>query len=183
MGKESPTVEQAALQGAVVPDPGRRTLLPLLAATMAALATAKASAQAKQTVSNADTGTIWWSELRTRDSARARSFYAGAIGWTPKTVAQDNPTRPPAPGEKAYTLFLARGQEAAGVEEVEQGDTSTRPGWFTYVQVDDVDETVKKVVALGGKVVQEPIDVAAVGRMAEIEDPEGNRLGLVSPRA
>jgi predicted enzyme related to lactoylglutathione lyase len=180
MGKNSPSRDQPE---PVESSTTRRGVLPMLAGTITALAAATHPAQAKQTGSNPDSGTVWWTELRTRDPARARSFYAGVIGWTPKLVSQDDPTRPPASGEKDYTLFMMRGQEAAGAEEIRPDETSARPGWLTYVQVDDVDEAIKKVATLGGKVVQEPTDVVGVGRMAEIEDPEGNRLGLMSPRA
>jgi predicted enzyme related to lactoylglutathione lyase len=87
-------------------------------------------------------------------------------------------------GEKSYTMFTMRGQDVAGAEEIEADDTAgRRTGWFTYVQVDDVDEAVKRVIKSGGKVVEQPFDVPSVGRMAEIEDPEGNCVGLVSPRA
>jgi predicted enzyme related to lactoylglutathione lyase len=183
MPKSSPIGDPPVPEETATPQPTRRIFLPLVATSLATLAASRLPAEAKPAVSNADAGTIWWSELRTRDPARARSFYAGAIGWVAKTVAQDDPARPAVPGERGYTLFMMRGQEAAGAEELEADDAATRPGWFIYVQVDDVDETVKKVIALGGKVIQHPIDIAAVGRMAEIEDPEGNRLGLVSPRA
>jgi predicted enzyme related to lactoylglutathione lyase len=173
------TDKRASSPEASAPNPTRRLVLPLLATTMATLAVGKA--QAKQAVAGADAGTIWWSELRTRDSSRAQAFYSGALGWTVKTVAEDDASRPPKPGESGYTLFMMRGQEVAGAEKIEDDDP--HPGWFTYVQVDDVDATVRKATALGGKVVQQPTDVPGVGRIGEIEDPEGNRLGLVSPRA
>jgi predicted enzyme related to lactoylglutathione lyase len=113
-----------------------------------------------------------------------RTFYAGVVGWTPKVVAQDDMTRPPTAGEKGYTLFTMRGQEVAGAEEIEAGDAADpRSGWFAYVQVDNVDEAAERAAKHGGKVVQQPFDVPGVGRIAEIEDPEGNRVGLVSPRA
>ena len=173
-----PTDERASSPEAAVPNPTRRLVLPLLATAMTTLAVG--DAQAKQAVSSADAGTIWWSELRTRDAGRAHAFYSGVLGWTAKTVAEGDSGRPPAPGEDAYTLFMMRGQEVAGAEEIDADDPS--PGWFTYVQVEDVDAAVRKATALGGKVVQQPTDVAGAGRMAEIADPEGNRLGLVSPR-
>jgi predicted enzyme related to lactoylglutathione lyase len=160
----------------------RRVFLPALASS--GLVAAHLPAHAKQAVTASEAGTIWWSELRTRDPLGTRAFYAGVLGWTAKVVAQDDAARPPTAGEKSYTLFTVRGQEVAGAEELEADDpTRQRPGWFTYVQVDDVDEAAQKAIKHGGKVMQAPFDVAGVGRMAEIEDPEGNRVGLVSIRA
>lgn len=163
----------------------RRIFLPALTAAVATsgLAAAKPAAQTKPSAPNSEAGTVWWTELRTRDLTATRDFYAGVIGWTPKIVAQDDMTRPPAAGETGYTLFTMRGQEVAGAEKIEAGDAAgQRPGWFTYIQVEDVDEAAAKAAKQGGKVVQQPSDVAGVGRVAEIEDPEGNRIGLVAPR-
>lgn len=160
----------------------RRSLLPVLAAS--GLAVTHLPARAKQAAANSESGTVWWSELRTRDPKATRAFYASVMGWTPKLVAQDDMARPPAAGEKAYTLFTVRGQEVAGAEEIgPDTQAGLRPGWFTYVQVDDVDEAARKAAQNGGKLVQEPFDIAGVGRFAEIEDPEGNRVGIVTPRA
>lgn len=164
----------------------RRDVLPALTSAVAtsALVASSLPTQAKQAVSNSEAGTIWWNELYTRDPLAMRTFYASVIGWTPKIVAQNDTTRPPAAGEKSYTIFTMHGQEVAGAETIEPDDPGgRRPGWFAYVQVDDVDEAARKAIGGGGRVVEQPFDVPSVGRMAEIEDPEGNRIGLVSPRA
>jgi uncharacterized protein len=160
----------------------RRIFLPALTAavTSSGLAAAKPAAQGKQPpATSSDLGTVWWTELRTRNLAATRDFYAGVIGWTPKLVAQDDMNSPPAAGEKGYTLFMMHGEEVAGAEEIDAGE---RPGWLTYIEVDNVDEAVARAAKRGGKIVQQPSDIAGVGRVAEIEDPEGNRLGLVAPR-
>ena len=164
----------------------RRLFLPTFVTAVASSAVAAAglSAQAKQQASGSDVGTIWWYELRTRDPAKAKAFYSGVVGWTPRVVAQEDTTRAPGPGEKDYLVFAVGEQDVAGAETINGTDTTdARPGWLTYIHVDDVDEASKWAVQLGGKVVQEPFDAPGVGRMAEIEDTEGNRVGLVSPRS
>jgi predicted enzyme related to lactoylglutathione lyase len=163
----------------------RRVFVPAIATAVAASALAGAvSAESEQATSSTGAGAIWWNELRTRDATRARAFYAAVVGWTPKVVAQDDMGRAPAEGEKAYTLFTMRGHEVAGAEEIAADEQAGRPaGWLAYIQVEDVDEAARNAAKHGGKVVQQPVDVAGVGRMAEVEDPEGNRIGLVSPRA
>lgn len=133
--------------------------------------------------SNADAGTMWWAELRTHQPQQTVTFYATVLGWTSKVVAQDDTSRPPAAGEQSYTVFTARDEEVAGVEQIAPTDTvASKPGWLVYVQVDNIDDAVGKVTANGGKIIQPPVDVPAFGRMAEIEDPEGNRIGIVSPK-
>ncbi|KAB2915820.1 MAG: VOC family protein [Hyphomicrobiaceae bacterium] len=177
--------EPRAPEGAAELTLTRRLFLPTFVTALASSAVAAAglSAQAKQQASSSDVGTIWWHELRTRNPAKAKAFYSGVVGWTPKVVAQEDTSRPPNPGEKDYVVFAVGEQDVAGAETINGTDTAdVRPGWLTYIHVDDVDEASKWAVQLGGKVVQEPFDAPGVGRMAEIEDPEGNRVGLVSPR-
>jgi len=70
----------------------------------------------------------------------------------------------------------------AGAETIEDGaPTDMRPGWLPFIQVKDVDEVAQRAVQLGGRIVTLPYD-ADNERMVEIEDPEGNRFGLVSSR-
>jgi predicted enzyme related to lactoylglutathione lyase len=54
------------------------------------------------------------------------------------------------------------------------------PMWGTYVTVDNVDSTLEKCTALGGKVIVPPMDVPNVGRMAVIQDPQGAVLNVMT---
>ena len=47
------------------------------------------------------------------------------------------------------------------------------PAWGCYITVDNVDETMAKCTALGGKTLVPPMDVPTVGRMAVLQDPQG----------
>jgi uncharacterized protein len=163
----------------------RRTLLAgstlAVAATSAGLLPARA---AEATPANSDVGAVWWSELQTADPARARAFYAAVMGWTPNVVALNDQTRPAAPGEAEYTVFKAGEREVAGAAQVEAApDKPPTAFWLTYVQVADVDAAVLKAVELGGKLLEPAADVPNTGRIAIIEDPEGVRVGLMSPLA
>ncbi len=53
------------------------------------------------------------------------------------------------------------------------------PAWGCYVTVDQVDATVARVTALGGKVVVPAMDIPGVGRMAVIADPQGATLSVM----
>ena len=48
-----------------------------------------------------------------------------------------------------------------------------------YVQVVDLNETLKKVESMGGKTVQAPMDIPGGPTLAQLADPEGNVIGLV----
>ena len=153
-----------------------------IAATAALAAAGGAQTGAQAAPADLDIGSVWWSELLTKDPARARTFYSKVVGWTPKIVALDDPGRAPKRGEKDYTLFTVGDREAAGAMKIEDEDTDDmEPSWLTYIQVSDVDAATRRAAEAGGKVVHDPADIAGVGRVALVEDPEGALLGLVTP--
>jgi predicted enzyme related to lactoylglutathione lyase len=134
------------------------------------------------TATSAETGTVWWSEIMSADPARTRDFYASVAGWTPKTVAATDTTRPPNPGEAEYTLFTHNGVEVAGATKLDAGDADDmRPGWITYIQVANVDNAVIEALKKGGRILKAPFDDASVGRLAIVADPDGIPVGLVTP--
>jgi uncharacterized protein len=164
----------------------------LVAATMAAAAAttaapvlAQGAAKPEATPAEHEAGTIWWNELLTNDPERARAFYSEVVEWTAKPVALEDPLRPPNPGEKEYIVFTNAGGDGAGMMKSEDAEFARgRPAmWLTYIQVANVDAAAFRAVQLGGKLVNEPFDVANVGRIAIIEDLEGARVGLITPRS
>lgn len=154
-------------------------------AALAVLAVHAAPVRAENSTATASetTGTVWWSEIMTTDPVRIRDFYASVAGWTPKTVAAADTTRPPNPGEAEYTLFTRNGVEVAGASKIESGDTDSRPGWMTYIEVANVDTAVIEALKTGGRILKAPFDDASTGRMAIVADPDGTPVGLVTPKA
>ena len=159
----------------------RRQMIAGTAAIAASVGATHAGAEAA--AADPDNGTVWWSELLTKDPARARAFYSHVIGWTPKVVSLDDPSRPAKRGEREYTMFSVRDKEAAGAIKIDDdSDFAGMPvAWLTYVQVADVDAAARRAFEAGGKVLHVPSDVPGVGRTAIIEDPEGAKIALVTP--
>ncbi len=163
----------------------RRRLMTTVAALAAGVVTSAAApraASAAAPVQSSEVGAVWWTELQTTDLERARAFYSQTLGWTPKVVALEDMTRPPAEGEKEYTLFTADGREVAGAVKIDEAAAQgTVASWLTYVQVANVDAAALKAVELGGKLLEPPLDVPNTGRIAVVQDAEGVRIGLVTP--
>ena len=133
---------------------------------------------------NPEVGTVWWNELVTPNPELSREFYVHVMGWTPKSVAADDNSRPPNPGEPEYTIFMQNSNESAGLTRHEGGEPSNlKPGWLTYIQVADVDNAVTEALRRGGKILKVPHDAQNVGRIAVIEDLDGNAVGLFAPVA
>jgi len=106
-----------------------------------------------------------WVEIRVRDLEKAGNFYGSLFDW--KITGDQN---------KDFAYWLI--------------DTGEKPGgglWrmpkekpccvLVYILVDDIDETLEKVIKLGGKVVV-PKSKENGTAMATFADPDGNLFGL-----
>jgi predicted enzyme related to lactoylglutathione lyase len=111
-------------------------------------------------------GDFIWYELMTAHPDAAGRFYGDVADWT---VGE----RPP--GEMDYRMISAPDGHVGGMlgltKEMTQG--GARPCWLGYVGVDDVDATVATATATGGKVLMPTRDLAGVGRIAMVTDPQG----------
>lgn len=134
----------------------------------------------QQTCSNA--GTIWWSELLAPETEKLTDFYAKVIGWNVKVVDADDQTRPATAPDNRYTIFLGGDEEVAGLMKANH-PVAAHPGlgWLTYIEVDDVEETIEKVIASGGTVLREAWETENGDEIAVINDPMGNVFGIVTP--
>lgn len=118
-------------------------------------------------------GKFNWNELMTNDIAKTKAFYGQALGWTFEPF--------PMPDGEYWIAKAADGQPTAGIMPMDPQDTESQPGWLSYVQVDNMDTSVGAVRAAGGNVLQEPMDIPNVGRIAVVEDPSGAVLGFLMP--
>ena len=116
-------------------------------------------------------GAFSWNELMTTDVAAAKKFYAEAFGWEFKDEPMEGMT---------YTIVKAGGKDVGGIMNMPPDAGEHPPVWGAYVTVDDVDETVRKVEAAGGKVHLSPQDIPGVGRFCVIQDPQGAYISAIS---
>jgi hypothetical protein len=61
-----------------------------------------------------------------------------------------------------------------------------KPDWpaqypSVVIAVNDVKESIKKVIDLGGKVLGEPMEIPGVGQYVSTIDTEGNRVSMLQP--
>lgn len=119
-------------------------------------------------------GRFHWNELMTRDVARAKKFYADALGWSFEAMPTDGGTTywlAKMDGEPVGGLFDISGPEYKGVPE----------SWMPYIAVDDVDVRVKKAIKAGAKVMKPAFDVPGVGRIVILLEPGGAGIGWMTP--
>jgi uncharacterized protein len=117
-------------------------------------------------------GTPNWFDLQTNDVAAEKAFYGPLFGWT----FDDQPT----PDGQFYSMARkSDGVVAAIVPKPPHAHgTVAAAMWNTYLAVDDVEATVARVAAAGGKVVLAPVDVPDAGRLAFVTDPTAASVGL-----
>ena len=109
-------------------------------------------------------GKICYLEIPATDIPRSIRFYESVFGWKTRTRGDGKTAFDDGVGEVSGAWVSGR-------------PPSTTPGLMLYVMVDSVAETLEKVAAIGGRVVQ-PIGGDAPEITARFADPDGNVLGL-----
>ncbi len=110
-------------------------------------------------------GTWCHIEIPAIDMDRASRFYGSVFGWKFTHIPEMN-----------YTLY------SAGDGEIGGGLMAPHPGvppmMTNYINVDSIEESVAKIEAAGGKVLQPKFEVPHTGWISIVQDTEGNTFGL-----
>jgi predicted enzyme related to lactoylglutathione lyase len=118
-------------------------------------------------------GVPCWVDVHLPDPPASVPFYSGLFGW-------DIEETMPAGAPGSYMMARIKGGDVAALSSPPPG-APPRPVWNTYINVDSVDETAKKVEEAGGRIMMPPMDVMESGRMAVFFDPEGAVLAIWQP--
>jgi predicted enzyme related to lactoylglutathione lyase len=116
-------------------------------------------------------------EIPVDDEARAKEFYGSIFDWemnsadmgggvvytTAQTVAIDEKMQPKEPGAINGGIMKR---------------SSDTPGPVITIQVDSIDEALKKIEAGGGSTVQPRTEIPNMGAFGYFKDSEGNTMGL-----
>jgi len=116
-----------------------------------------------------------WHELNVPDVDAAIDFYTKALDMGTQDFPHEMGT---------YKMLTVGGTPVGGAMSTnspEMAGMNVPPHWAVYMSVDDVDARLEKVTANGGTVVVPAMDVAKVGRMALIADPQGAHIWLYKP--
>jgi len=113
--------------------------------------------------------TCSWNELNTREADKATAFYGALFGWSFESVDVGAGRR--------YTTIKRGDQSVGGVLEMDESMGEAPAHWAVYFASDDVDATVARAKAAGGRVCVEPMDLPA-GRFAMLFDPQGGSFAV-----
>ncbi|MER6025010.1 VOC family protein [Streptomyces sp. NPDC001851] len=119
-------------------------------------------------------GSFFWPEIYTRDKAAVDPFYETVFGFTGQQISE---------GPFDFKLWFQQGnpQPVAGRLQMGEFIPADVPAHaLVYFSVADTDETVAKVLELGGSVSREPSD-SPFGRSALVADDQGARFAVMGP--
>lgn len=115
---------------------------------------------------------VCWVELAARDIVAAESFYAGLLGWE-----MHDHTASPAAG---YRIYANGDGQLGGLLRMTEEWGEMPAHWSLYMQVADVDASVARAQALGGRLCFPAFDAPGVGRIARVDGPDGAGLYFIT---
>lgn len=102
------------------------------------------------------------------------------LGFYTELFGAEEVFREPAEGP-AFYVGLRIGDTDLGLVARDDVDAGAAPRIVLSIGVDDVQETLDRVTALGGSLHGGPNDMPWGQRVAHIQDPDGNPLNLTQP--
>ncbi len=107
-------------------------------------------------------------EISAKDIESAAKFYQDVFEWKVQKYPEMN-----------YTTFSAEGGTGGGFCPVSEGNPAGTV--LIYINTPDLKESLAKVRAHGGTVLEEELKIPTVGTMATFRDPSGNLIALLEP--
>ncbi len=105
-------------------------------------------------------------EFSARNLQAAGEFYHQLFGWNIQSIP-----------EMHYVTYEADPGPRGGFAEVD-GNMYKAGDVIIYVATDDIEASLAKAEALGGKIVAHKTEIPGVGWFGFFTDPTGNRIGL-----
>jgi predicted enzyme related to lactoylglutathione lyase len=119
-------------------------------------------------------------EMPYDNRVRMVKFYESAFGWQTQMLGEDMGN---------YVLATTTDTGESGPKRpgaINGGFFPKKPDWpaqypSVVIAVDNVKESIKKVIDAGGKVLGEPMEIPGVGQYVSFIDTEGNRVSMLQP--
>ncbi len=106
-------------------------------------------------------------EIAGINGAKTRDFYGKLFNWEYQLFGEGND----------YGMVNPTGPNSigGGVSSVPPGG---KPYVTIYIQVDNLEDSLKKAESLGGKTILPPTPIPGMGAFAWFADPDGNVVGM-----
>lgn len=110
-------------------------------------------------------------EITASDTQRAARFYQQVLGW--QVVPYDD--------SGVYLLCTTHADNAPGIDGAIMRRGENQHGTINTTAVDSLEETLKLVLAAGGRKIGDTQHIPGVGLFSYCEDTEGNLFGILQP--
>jgi predicted enzyme related to lactoylglutathione lyase len=119
-------------------------------------------------------------EMPAENRQRMADFYSKTFGWKTQMLGKDMGN---------YVIATTTESDEKGPKK----PGAINGGFFTksddmpaqypsvVVAVDDINDSMKKVMKAGGKVLGNPMEIPGVGQYVSFFDTEGNRVSMLQP--
>jgi predicted enzyme related to lactoylglutathione lyase len=105
-------------------------------------------------------------EIPSRDFTKAKKFYSELFSWNCNEAPEMN-----------YMVFQAPDGPGGGFSKTLE--FNTKPGILFYIEVESIENIVKKAEEIGGKCSKEKTQISPeYGYYAVLNDLEGNTIGI-----
>jgi predicted enzyme related to lactoylglutathione lyase len=117
-------------------------------------------------------GEFSWHELATTDHVAAFNFYHDIFAWEKQSEMDMGP-------DGIYQMYGRNGQMLGGMYN-KPAAMPAPPHWLLYTRVPDINKAVERVKALGGQVLNGPMEVPGGDFVVQCLDPQGAAFALHS---
>ncbi|MBP6217267.1 MAG: VOC family protein [Oligoflexales bacterium] len=113
-----------------------------------------------------------WVELMTSHHKGVKNFYGSFLNWTFHEEEL--------PDQRLFTMISSKDAPIGGLFDIseELRNLKLSPRWLSYVRIQNLDQSLAAVQALGGEIVRGPLSIPNAGRMAWVEDPVHSLFAL-----
>ena len=114
---------------------------------------------------------VVWFEIPTSDLNRAKKFYEAVFACE---------LTPMGSGDMKMFQFPTKNDAygTSGMLVKADGYKPSATGTLIYFSVADIDETLNRAIAAGGRIVLPKMSIGEYGVIAHFEDSEGNKVGI-----
>ncbi|MEP7174769.1 MAG: VOC family protein [Aestuariivirga sp.] len=119
-------------------------------------------------------------EMPAKNRQRMADFYSKTFGWKTQMLGKDM-------GNYVIATTTESDEKGPKMPGAINGGFFTKtddmPAQYpsVVVAVDDINDSMKKVMKAGGKVLGEPMEIPGIGQYVSFFDTEGNRVSMLQP--
>ena len=110
-------------------------------------------------------------EIQGDEPEALANFYRKVVGW--EIVSWEGPQK--------YWLAITGPESQAGINGAIMERHFREQPVINTIEVENLDEALKRVEAEGGKKLLGPNEIPSIGTHAYCADPEGNMFGMLQP--